>query len=129
MEGPMSDAADLSADADPAHRVTGTRGRLVWTIALFAVGAALCIVSWVCYSEFNFLRWGSATPISGTDQWVISDGTGYGTRTVDQFEVLFPQYMSQMSMWIGAIGVATIVVNLSRIAAGSSRRVSAGPGR
>lgn len=104
----------------PVDRVMDGRGHLLWTIALFLIGAGLCALSFALYSEYNFLRWPNATPISGTDQWVISDGTGYGTRTVDRFEVVFPQYMSQMSIWIGAVGVATIVVNFFRLARSSA---------
>lgn len=113
---------DLAVSSDAAEPASAGRAQLLWTIALFLLGAGLCAVSFALYSEFNFLRWTNATPISGTDQWVISDGTGYGTRTIDQFDVIFPHYMSQMSIWIGAIGIATIVVNLFRIAAGSARR-------
>lgn len=123
---PLADSAAraeaLERDAHPDERERTPRGRLLWTIALFLIGAGLCAASFALYSEFNFLRWTNATPISGTDQWVISDGTGYGTRTVDQFDVVFPRYMSQMSIWIGGIGIATIVMNFFRLAAGRSQR-------
>lgn len=119
--GPTTGGHDARAESEHAERESVGHRRLLWTVALFLVGAGLCAASFALYSEFNFLRWSNATPIAGTDQWVISDGTGYGTRTVDQFHVVFPQYMSQMSIWVGAIGIATIVMNLFRLAAGSSK--------
>lgn len=116
------EAETLDRDARSDEREPTRREWLLWTVALFLIGAGLCVASFALYSEFDFLRWTNATPISGTDQWVISDGTGYGTRTVDQFDVIFPRYMSQMSIWIGGIGIATIVMNLFRLATGGPRR-------
>lgn len=111
----MVDDPDTVPVASTAAEDPASRSFLLWTIALFVIGAALCVLSFVLFQEYNYSRWSEIQSLDGGER-VVTSSDGSEMRTISELEYTLFLYFLQNASWLGVIGVATIVGNLFRIA-------------